>query len=95
MNKPYINTHGIHAFVHYRRRISRATIWDKLVFKKIQELIGGNVRLVFTASAPLEPKVLNFTRCAFGCVVNSSNINGFICWFSSRYGYQVAFRFIY
>ncbi|XP_052265518.1 long-chain-fatty-acid--CoA ligase 1-like isoform X2 [Dreissena polymorpha] len=52
-----------------RRVIRKNSIWDKLVFGKIQTLLGGNVRLVFTASAPLEPKVLNFTRCAFGCVV--------------------------
>lgn len=52
-----------------RRIIRRDSIWDYLVFKKIQDLLGGNVRLVFTASAPLEQKVLNFTRCAFGCVV--------------------------
>lgn len=52
-----------------RRIITKNSIWDKLVFKKIQDLVGGRVRLVFTASAPLEPKVLNFARCAFGCVV--------------------------
>ncbi|XP_045213523.2 long-chain-fatty-acid--CoA ligase 1-like isoform X2 [Mercenaria mercenaria] len=52
-----------------RRIIRRDSIWDYLVFKKIQDLLGGKVRLVFTASAPLEQKVLNFTRCAFGCVV--------------------------
>nr|AKC01515.1 long-chain fatty acid CoA ligase 1 [Meretrix meretrix]AKE13176.1 long-chain fatty acid CoA ligase 1 [Meretrix meretrix] len=52
-----------------RRIIRRDSIWDYLVFKKIQDLVGGNVRLVFTASAPLEQKVLNFARCAFGCVV--------------------------
>lgn len=52
-----------------RRIITKNTIWDKLLFKKIQDTLGGRVRLVFTASAPLEPHVLNFTRCAFGCVV--------------------------
>ncbi|KAL4239460.1 Long-chain-fatty-acid--CoA ligase 5 [Mactra antiquata] len=52
-----------------RRIIRRDSIWDTLVFSKIQNLLGGRVRLVFTASAPLEPKVLNFVRCAFGCVV--------------------------
>ncbi|XP_052771923.1 long-chain-fatty-acid--CoA ligase 5-like [Mya arenaria] len=52
-----------------RRIIRKDSIWDWLVFGKIQALLGGRVRLVFTASAPLEPKVLNFTRCAFGCVV--------------------------
>ena len=60
----------------YRRIITKNSIWDKLVFKKIQKLLGDRVRLVFTASAPLEPKVLNFARSAFGCVV--SNLIGTI-----------------
>ncbi|XP_074647228.1 long-chain-fatty-acid--CoA ligase 1-like isoform X2 [Tubulanus polymorphus] len=53
-----------------RRGIIRNdTIWDKLVFGKIQAGLGGRVQLVITGSAPLSEKVLNFCRCSFGCPV--------------------------
>ncbi|XP_064624929.1 long-chain-fatty-acid--CoA ligase 5-like isoform X2 [Lineus longissimus] len=53
-----------------KRGISRRdSIWDKLVFGKIQESMGGNVKLVLTGSAPLSDKVLTFCRVAFGCPV--------------------------
>ncbi|KAK7112147.1 hypothetical protein V1264_011645 [Littorina saxatilis] len=45
------------------------SIWDKLVFGKIQKLLGGRVRIIVTGSAPLAPSVLDFVRCAFGCLV--------------------------
>ncbi|KAL4228419.1 Long-chain-fatty-acid--CoA ligase 6 [Mactra antiquata] len=49
--------------------IGKSSIWDKIVFKKVQALFGGRVDIVITGSAPLEPKVLDFFRCALGCVV--------------------------
>ncbi|CAH1795346.1 unnamed protein product [Owenia fusiformis] len=45
------------------------TIWDKLVFSKVQQALGGRVKLIVTGSAPLSSRVLNFLRCAAGCVV--------------------------
>jgi len=45
------------------------SIWDKIVFKKIQESMGGRLRLMLVGSAPLAANVLTFTRCALGCVV--------------------------
>lgn len=45
------------------------SIWDKIVFKKIQESMGGRLRLMLVGSAPLAGNVLTFTRCALGCVV--------------------------
>lgn len=45
------------------------SIWDKIVFKKIQESMGGKLRLMLVGSAPLAGNVLTFTRCALGCVV--------------------------
>lgn len=30
---------------------------------------GGNIRLVLVGSAPLSPKVLDYTRCALGCPI--------------------------
>ncbi|XP_041363771.1 long-chain-fatty-acid--CoA ligase 6-like [Gigantopelta aegis] len=49
--------------------VSRNTIWDKLVFRKIQNLLGGRVHVVFTASAPVSEDTLNFTKASFGCLV--------------------------
>lgn len=47
--------------------------WDYLVFGKIQQQLGGCVKLIITGSAPLEAKVLDFCRRAFGCLVSNLN----------------------
>lgn len=44
-------------------------IWDRLVFKKVQQLLGGNLMLIASGSAPLNPKVFNFLRIVFSCTV--------------------------
>ncbi|XP_055954870.1 long-chain-fatty-acid--CoA ligase 1 [Patella vulgata] len=49
--------------------IRRDSIWDKLIFNKIQTLLGGRIKILISGSAPLSEPVLNFTRCAFGCLV--------------------------
>ncbi|XP_008560358.1 long-chain-fatty-acid--CoA ligase 5 isoform X2 [Microplitis demolitor] len=45
------------------------SFWDKLVFKKIQEQMGGRLRLIVVGSAPLAGNVLTFARCALGCLI--------------------------
>ncbi|KAH9495262.1 Long-chain-fatty-acid--CoA ligase 1, partial [Bulinus truncatus] len=45
------------------------SIWDKLIFNKVQNKLGGRIRMVLTGSAPLSAEVLRFLRCALGCVV--------------------------
>lgn len=49
--------------------IRNNSIWDKLVFKKVRDGMGGRLRLVVVGSAPLAGNVLNFMRCALGCAV--------------------------
>jgi long-chain acyl-CoA synthetase len=49
--------------------IRRNSLWDKLVFRKVQEAFGGRLRLMVVGSAPLAGNVLTFTRCALGCIV--------------------------
>ncbi|XP_062575832.1 long-chain-fatty-acid--CoA ligase 1-like isoform X2 [Saccostrea cucullata] len=49
--------------------VRKNSIWDKLLFGKVQKLLGGRVKIVITGSAPLEAKVFKFIRAAFGCVV--------------------------
>ncbi|XP_078071192.1 long-chain-fatty-acid--CoA ligase 1-like isoform X2 [Mustelus asterias] len=45
----------------------RNSIWDKLVFRKIQDSLGGRVRLMVTGAAPVSETVLTFIRAAVGC----------------------------
>ncbi|XP_019718041.1 long-chain-fatty-acid--CoA ligase 1a isoform X1 [Hippocampus comes] len=59
----------------FRRKLSelnsgvvrRDSIWDKLIFKKVQASLGGRVRLMLTGAAPVSPPVLTFLRVALGC----------------------------
>ena len=37
-------------------------IWDKLVFNKIKEKLGGRVRLMNSGASPISPDVLDFLK---------------------------------
>ncbi|XP_076003849.1 long-chain-fatty-acid--CoA ligase 1-like isoform X2 [Genypterus blacodes] len=51
-----------------RRGVVRQdSMWDKLIFRKIQASLGGRVRLMITGAAPVSPTVLTFLRVALGC----------------------------
>ncbi|TFY65500.1 hypothetical protein EVG20_g5564 [Dentipellis fragilis] len=41
--------------------------WDRIVFKKIQAVLGGNLRLVTCGSAPITAEVMDFLRVALAC----------------------------
>nr|XP_055061663.1 long-chain-fatty-acid--CoA ligase 1a isoform X1 [Misgurnus anguillicaudatus] len=43
------------------------SMWDKLIFSKVQASLGGRIRLMITGAAPVSPTVLNFLRAALGC----------------------------
>ncbi|KAG5840552.1 hypothetical protein ANANG_G00189990 [Anguilla anguilla] len=45
------------------------SLWDRLVFNKIQANLGGNLRFILTASAPISPTVLSFLRATLGCLI--------------------------
>ncbi|XP_061627724.1 long-chain-fatty-acid--CoA ligase 1a isoform X2 [Phyllopteryx taeniolatus] len=47
--------------------VRRDSIWDRLIFRKIQASLGGHVRLILTGAAPVSPPVLTFLRVALGC----------------------------
>lgn len=49
--------------------LRNTSIWDKLVFNKVQEIMGGKVRIVITGAAPISSNVLSFLRSAFGCQI--------------------------
>jgi long-chain acyl-CoA synthetase len=41
--------------------------YDKLVFRKVANLLGGEVKYMITASAPIDPSVLEFLKICFCC----------------------------
>lgn len=45
------------------------TFFDRIVFKKIREQMGGRVRVLTIGSAPTAHAVLSFARAALGCIV--------------------------
>lgn len=47
----------------------RESIWDRLVFRKIQEQIGGKVDLMVTGSAPISSTVLETCRVTLGATI--------------------------
>uniref|UniRef100_UPI003AAB4645 long-chain-fatty-acid--CoA ligase 1-like isoform X2 n=1 Tax=Centroberyx gerrardi TaxID=166262 RepID=UPI003AAB4645 len=47
--------------------VRRDSIWDRLIFRKVQASLGGHVRLMITGAAPISPTVLTFLRAALGC----------------------------
>uniref|UniRef100_A0A8C2X7Q5 Arachidonate--CoA ligase n=1 Tax=Cyclopterus lumpus TaxID=8103 RepID=A0A8C2X7Q5_CYCLU len=47
--------------------VRRDSIWDTLIFKKVQASLGGQVRLIITGAAPVSPTILTFLRAALGC----------------------------
>jgi len=49
--------------------VRRDSIWDWLVFRRVQQSMGGRVRFIITGSAPISSKVMDFVRVAFGCQV--------------------------
>uniref|UniRef100_UPI0037E9026C long-chain-fatty-acid--CoA ligase 1-like isoform X1 n=1 Tax=Semicossyphus pulcher TaxID=241346 RepID=UPI0037E9026C len=47
--------------------VRKDSIWDRLIFRKVQASLGGRVRLMLTGAAPVSPAVLTFLRAAVGC----------------------------
>ncbi|XP_058240326.1 long-chain-fatty-acid--CoA ligase 1a isoform X1 [Hemibagrus wyckioides] len=47
--------------------VRKDSMWDKLIFNKVQVSLGGHVRLMITGAAPVSPTVLTFLRAALGC----------------------------
>ncbi|XP_068444861.1 long-chain-fatty-acid--CoA ligase 1a isoform X3 [Clinocottus analis] len=47
--------------------VRQDSMWDTLIFKKVQASLGGRVRLIITGAAPVAPTILTFLRAALGC----------------------------
>uniref|UniRef100_A0A1I8F2E6 long-chain-fatty-acid--CoA ligase n=1 Tax=Macrostomum lignano TaxID=282301 RepID=A0A1I8F2E6_9PLAT len=50
-------------------RVDKDTLWDRLVFRRVQEGLGGRVRFVAVGGAPISADTLNFVKAALGCPV--------------------------
>ncbi|GER44710.1 long-chain-fatty-acid CoA ligase [Striga asiatica] len=44
-------------------------IWDRLVFNKIKQKLGGRVRFMVSGASPLSYEILDFLRVCFDCIV--------------------------
>lgn len=42
-------------------------VWDRLVFNKVKKVLGGNMRVIITGSAPIGKDIMQFLRVAFCC----------------------------
>lgn len=43
--------------------------YDALIFNKVKKILGGNVRTMYTASAPISPEILDFLKVVFCCEI--------------------------
>ena len=58
---------AVNTKLHYLKHGTYYThsLWDNLVFNKFKALIGGNVKIMLTGSAPINPDVLSFLKVCF------------------------------
>lgn len=54
--------------LHERAQYTHA-IYDPLIFQKMKNALGGNVRYALTGAAPIDKEVIDFLRIAFCCPV--------------------------
>jgi len=50
-------------------RIGANRLWNGVIFKKVQGLLGGRVKGMITGSAPLSPDIQKFVQTVFDCPV--------------------------
>ena len=69
--KAWLVNKAVAAKMHYLRAGEGLThkIYDALVFGKVAAILGGNVRLMVTGSAPIAGDVLEFLKVAFSCPI--------------------------
>ncbi|KAK1380086.1 Long-chain-fatty-acid--CoA ligase [Heracleum sosnowskyi] len=54
-------------------------MWDRLVFNKIKQRLGGRLRYIISGASPLSPDVLEFLRVCFGPVVEAYGMTETAC----------------
>ena len=70
--KHYLLKKAIEAKETDRQRgvYNRNTFYDRIVFRKIREILGGNIIRTATGSAPIADEIMKFSKAAFSCPVN-------------------------
>ena len=48
--------------------------WDRIVFRKVKAVLGGNIILLTSGSAPISTDALDFLKVAFACEVIEGRI---------------------
>ncbi|KAM9960759.1 hypothetical protein ACTFIW_009909 [Dictyostelium discoideum] len=69
--KKFLFNWGLNSKQSALRLGSTTPIWDKLVFSKTKDRLGGRVKFILSGSAPLDPKLAEFLRACFCCPVVS------------------------
>ncbi|KAJ9108937.1 hypothetical protein QFC21_000259 [Naganishia friedmannii] len=56
--------------IEHFRRTGEVThrLYDVLVFRKVRALLGGNVKIITTGSAPISPDVVETLKACFACI---------------------------
>ncbi|KAI0079971.1 acetyl-CoA synthetase-like protein [Panus rudis PR-1116 ss-1] len=49
--------------------INKHAFWDRLVFRKIQAVLGGNLKFIGCGSAPISGSTMEFLRVALACEI--------------------------
>ncbi|KAF9973241.1 hypothetical protein BGZ73_003515 [Actinomortierella ambigua] len=44
-------------------------LWDRLLFNKVRQVLGGNIRYIVTGSAPISSEILAFCKVALCCEI--------------------------
>ncbi|GMF44099.1 unnamed protein product [Phytophthora fragariaefolia] len=47
----------------------RNVLWDTIIFNKLRQVLGGNIRIIFSGSAPLSAEVKKFMKAVFSCEI--------------------------
>ena len=69
--------------------LSKDTIWDHLIFGKIQAKTGGKIRAIISGAAAISPDVLEFLRIVLGCQLIEGYGQSENCAAASMSGYGV------
>lgn len=50
-------------------------VWDRILFQKVRDMLGGRLNRVITGSAPISKQVLDFIRITFCCTVHEGRLS--------------------